>query len=652
MRGFTLRKGAVLERNQVQVKIVRIVEDGSIVLEDLQTGYVYTCRKDDLLDEYLAGTLSACGPSAAKLPYPIFGRPLEELPDHVKSEAYRRKRYLDYLADAGRVPWTRAEMESLIQAAATTFSDNKPPTVSSLYRWHRRFRLTQDVRSLVPLYHRRGPAKPNTNPEVIALLVQAIKQAEKTMQRWTMVDVESTLRVLMDRENYGRPAQLQLKMPTRRTLYRLVPRLAEYGLESIEAGGGMGGCKVKLTSQTVKSKAVLERAEIDHTPMDVFVVDDKTFLPLGRPLMTMVIDHYSRMPMGYYLRFGGPSISAVLGALRHAILPKRAAENLIPGLTVEHRWHCYGLMHRLIVDNGMEFRSDALERACFELGIELAFCPVRQPRFKGTIERFLKTLNYGFAHCLPGTSLAHVAERGEYDPLKHAILTLGELKHALEKWLLDIYAQTPHRSLNDTPYRTWETSAALEPPRLPQSAIDLMPALGIPTTRRIRHDAIGLVGLRYSTEALKQLMRRYGEGISVRLVYDPEDLGKVIVWPPEGNTPLVVPAVLSEYANGLTVAQHRLIRALAKDRRMNEQDESSLLYAKAVLANRIQDLLRSRKLRTRKKAARIQGANSEHPTRNLDRQGVVAKSSSLQIAEVSASLALSEVKPFPKMRLP
>ncbi|MEM5429165.1 Mu transposase C-terminal domain-containing protein [Cupriavidus oxalaticus] len=648
MHSFALRKGAVLERNQVQVRILRVIEDGSIVLEELQTGYVSTCRKDDLLDEYIAGTLSACGPSPAiRSSLPVFGRPLEELPDHVKSEAYRRKRYLDFLADSGRVPWTKAEMERLIQAAATAFSDEKPPTVSSLYRWHRRFQLTQDVRSLVPQYHRRGPIRPNTNPEVLALLVQAVQQVVKTMQGWTMADVESALQVLVDNENYGRPENLQLKMPTRRTLYRLIPRLRE--LESEEVARGVGGCKVKLTCQTVRTRTILERVEMDHTPMDLFIVADKTLLPLGRPLMTIMIDHFSRMPIGYYFSFGGPSVSAVLGALRHAILPKCAAESVIPGLTVEHRWPCYGLMKRLVVDNGKEFHSDALERACFDLGIELVFCPVRQPRFKGTIERFLKTLNYGFAHCLPGTSLAHLSERGDYDPLKDAVLTLSEFKHALEKWLLDIYAQTPHRSLNDTPYHAWEASAALQPPRLPQSAIDLVPALGISTTRCIRHDAVCLENLRYSTEALKGLMWRYGEGISVRIMYDRENLGKILVWPPEDDSPLVVPAVFSEYANGLTLAQHKLIRALVKERKMDDKNESSLLYAKADLAGRIQDLLRSRKLRSRKKAARVQGANSEQPTKKLDRQAATAKSISRQ-ADLTSSLA--SVKTFPKMRLP
>lgn len=652
MAGFSIRKGTVFEREQAPVRIVRIATDGAVVLEDLRTGRAYTCNKEDLLDEYLAGKLVGCDVAAAHSVKPVrYERPLDDLPDAVKAEAFKRKRYLDYLAEAGRVPWSNAQMGELIRAAAEVFRDNKPPAVSTLYRWHRRLLLANDVRALVPQYHRRGPTKPHTSAEVLTLFAQALDQTSKTMQRNSMADVEAELRVLIEQENYGRPVQQQLKMPTRRTLYRIAPRLEEYGLTSSEAGAGHGRRKIKLTSHSVRTKGILERVEIDHTPMDVFVVDDKTLLPWGRPLLTMLIDHYSRMPTGYYLSFGGPSANAVLKALRHAILPKRPAASVIPGLHVNYQWPCYGLIHRLVVDNGLEFHSDALERAGFELNMDVSYCPVRQPRFKGTIERFLKTLNYGFAHCLPGTSLAHFTQRGDYDPLKHAILTLGELKQVLEKWLLDVYAQTPHRSLDAAPYQVWEASAAANPPRLPQEAIHLMPALGIPTTRHVRHDGITLAGLRYSADALISIMQRFREGVSVRVVYDPEDLGKILVWAPGENAPFVAPAVWVDYADGLTLIQHRLIRAIAREHRMDEQRESSLLYAKSELAQAMRDLMSNRSLRSRKKFARIHGANSAQPAKRLLPDEAHTNGRESRRRGASKNPTLCGIKPFPRMRI-
>lgn len=66
----------------------------------------------------------------------------------------------------------------------------------------------------------------------------------------------------------------------------------------------------------------LERVEIDHTLCDVHLVDEKTRKPIGRPWLTLVVDHYSGAVLGYHLSMNPPSAASVIAALRHAILPK------------------------------------------------------------------------------------------------------------------------------------------------------------------------------------------------------------------------------------------------------------------------------------------------------------------------------------------
>ena len=41
---------------------------------------------------------------------------------------------------------------------------------------------------------------------------------------------------------------------------------------------------------------------------------------------------------------------------------------------------------------------------------------------------------------MPGTSFSRYYQRGDYDPQKHALMTLVEFKHIFEKWVLDVYA--------------------------------------------------------------------------------------------------------------------------------------------------------------------------------------------------------------------
>jgi putative transposase len=71
-----------------------------------------------------------------------------------------------------------------------------------------------------------------------------------------------------------------------------------------------------------RSTRPLERVEIDHFLADVYLRCEHTGKILGRPWITLVVDHYSRMVLGYHITFAPPSAESVLAALRHAILPK------------------------------------------------------------------------------------------------------------------------------------------------------------------------------------------------------------------------------------------------------------------------------------------------------------------------------------------
>ena len=45
----------------------------------------------------------------------------------------------------------------------------------------------------------------------------------------------------------------------------------------------------------------LDLVQIDHTKLDIIVVDDEQRLPIGRPWITLAIDVYSRMVTGFYI---------------------------------------------------------------------------------------------------------------------------------------------------------------------------------------------------------------------------------------------------------------------------------------------------------------------------------------------------------------
>jgi putative transposase len=125
-------------------------------------------------------------------------------------------------------------------------------------------------------------------------------------------------------------------------------------------------------------------AQIDHTPMDLIVVDEEHRQPIQRPLLTVVIDVYSRMVLGFAIYLEKPSAFTTGLAIAHAVLPK---EDWLAGVGVQAEWPCWGKMRTIHCDNAKEFRGTVIGRACQDHDIAVEHRPPREPRYGGHIER-------------------------------------------------------------------------------------------------------------------------------------------------------------------------------------------------------------------------------------------------------------------------
>ena len=164
------------------------------------------------------------------------------------------------------------------------------------------------------------------------------------------------------------------------TVYRWIDELEQDLVEASRLGAETARIKQRVAMGGLKIKAPLERVELDHTPIDALIIDTDTFLPIGRPWLTLVIDVATRMVLGFYISFNHPSAHSVLQALKMAIMPK-------DGILVEHEdvkgvWPAMGIPTLLVVDNGMDLHSLALQQACFEMEIQLMFTPAKTPFLK------------------------------------------------------------------------------------------------------------------------------------------------------------------------------------------------------------------------------------------------------------------------------
>jgi putative transposase len=91
-----------------------------------------------------------------------------------------------------------------------------------------------------------------------------------------------------------------LQPPHRRTI---ITRLEDIDLQRRAKRRGEKK-RVKATTAVPRSFEVshpLEVVQIDHTKADIFVVDEETRQPIGRPWLTSAMDLCSRMVIGFYL---------------------------------------------------------------------------------------------------------------------------------------------------------------------------------------------------------------------------------------------------------------------------------------------------------------------------------------------------------------
>lgn len=325
--------------------------------------------------------------------------------------------------------------------------------------------------------------------------------------------------------------------------------------------------KFGVVVEEYNAEYAFQIVQIDHTLVDLFIVDTASRVPLQRPWLTLAIDIASRMVAGFYLSLESPSSTSVALTIQHLVMPKAS---WLQARGIDTEWPAFGVPDVIHLDNGAEFHGKALVRGAPEHGIELMYRPVARPHYGGHIERLIGTM-MGAVHLLPGSTSSNVAKRGSYDPQKHAAMTLDELERWLALQIVGRYHADVHSTLLLPPRTAWDDAVAArsQPLRLPhdheQFLRDFLPY----EERCIRRDGLHLFGIRYWDDVLSPSAGRSSSKVRVR--YDPRDLSCVYVEQPDGSTWPVRFAALDRPP--ITLGEHRLARAALRARGASSVDE-------------------------------------------------------------------------------
>jgi putative transposase len=549
---------------------------------------------------------------AAQAVYTSVQRDTRSLPKKAKETVKRRLRYIlaverAFKAAGGSFVATIPTLSEKISEVAKRLQDKKPPSAHSLWRWWSRFSKGRSPLSLVDLRKNSGRRRKD---DAFGAFEEAVTEVLLNPQKFPIKQVISRLELKLKRINAPLSDEDRIAMPAKQTVYRWVNDLYYALVKRAREGKSVTERDLRIAQDSVNVEYILERVEIDHTPLDLMVIDLTTRLVLGRPWVTLAICRKSRCILGFYVSFNSPSAYAVMACIRRAILPKGDLLKQFPD--IRHDWPCHGIMDLIVADNGMELHSNDIEEIAMAMAIEVQFCGVAMPQMKGAIERMFRTLAEDLIHQLPGTTFSNPKKRGSYPSEKLAAIDMATLVHLLVKWIVDVYHVKQHRGLaGKSPLEAWNEGAAQRVIELPVDPAELDVIISHAAHPKIFHYGVQIDNLFYNSPLLREITLEQGPRQIVEVRYREEDVGFVYVRDPRNDEFFEVPCTNQEYARGLNRAIHRLVVAQARKRFGDEWKAADLLQAREEIQAIVSEATKAKKTVDRKRAAGILMQDSE-----------------------------------------
>jgi putative transposase len=591
----------------VLYEVKRLLPRSMITIENVRTAESHIIPFTNLAQALFAGELHFVAQKGIASPAAMGKQAaLSDYPPHLRAVAEYRLEVIRPLIALRRTECTRervaARAAEIKQARQAGESFSKTAiSIASIYRWISDYEKSgNDVRALVGNSQQQGGKQSRLEDDAEAIICAVIQDRYYVPEKVTCDDIYLEVALRVEEENRFRHEGEKLATPSRTTVWRRIDALDE--TDRLIAKRGKRVAEQQSTQYGKMEYPIipLERVEIDHTPMDIIVVDGQDNLPLGRPTLTYCLDTTTRYPLGFYVGFDPPSYLTVMECLHHSILTK---EDVREKYGAQHDWIACGIPAVLAIDNGKEFLGVDLLDACNSLGIELTQMPIRTPHFKAAVERMFGTINTGLLHTLPGTTFSNPQQRGDYRSEEEACIDLEDLNKVLHIFLLDVYAESFHRGLGDVPARRWEliTQEGFFP-RLPASAEELKILLGRVAHRVIHPYGIEFMKLRYNSQDLAPL-RTNLDGTKGKIKYDPTDLGCIHVYDPQDQAYIQVECLDREYAQGLSLWKHRVILNLARKEEA-KVDILGLARAKRRIQEIVEKSKADKKIKSRSRVAR------------------------------------------------
>lgn len=383
-------------------------------------------------------------------------------------------------------------------------------------RWRHAFREAQLYEGsgyigLLPHIHQRGNRERKLSDTAWEMLQHYIDQDYETARQPHAASVWVAYRQACERDGVT-PASLKTfgkavrQRPQEAQIYKRQGKRAVHQIQK--------RYWVLETTTPKHGERVWQIVHLDHTLLDIQLRHAHTGQVLGRPWATFAVDAYSRRLLAVVLTLDDqPSYRTCMLVLREMV--SRLGR----------------LPQTLVVDNGKEFHSTYFQALLAHYAVEVAYRPPAQPRFGNVVERLFRTANTQFIYNLTGNTQLSRQVRlmtASHDPRHLALWTLEALNTALREWAYEVYDQTIHPSLGQSPREVYEDSLAQHGERAFQRLdynafiLQALPAPARGELRTVQHSGVKIENIYYWHD---RMYRPDILGTQVAVRYDPFNVG-------------------------------------------------------------------------------------------------------------------------------
>lgn len=489
--------------------------------------------------------------------------------------------------------------------------DEKPVKASWVYKWSIPFdRSGGDPRSVIPRLQDRGGKRNRINPivdDATARVLQIRKDDPKAKVR--TYQIVSDIKSVLQTEHPNSP-NLVIGVNWSTVDRRIQAEFSPYEICRRNRGEAVAKQKYRDWYPREGAEFPLAVWETDDIDTDVFTIDERSGLPCGRAYLTGVIDQHSLIVPGLELSHKPRSVWSAVSAIAKAILPTNPDD---PDFA-ESKAGCefYGKPGVVVFDNALYNHAKDIELAAHSMNFIPGWAKPKTPTEKAYQEGWNGRIKRDFLSTLPGHRGEKKQREGLNEGLAAANIGLQQFKHRLLKWTYDDYCNSPMID-GLTPRQKWHLGMRFSKPRIPRDiwGYRLVPCLH--KTLKFRPEGIQFCGLIYSASLLTAMRKCYGYNAETMIRFNPGELGEIYVQDPATKAYAPIPCTNPEYAKGLSLYQHQLIRKLARTHRIRNPSIPQLLLYREELRELTEQLRYSTKLIDHKKAARTGDIPGEAP---------------------------------------